>query len=87
MHGILDTVIPEIVVLLIAGYGVVGVLFALAFVSIGIGRIDPAAQTGGWGFRLLALPGSVALWPLLAMRWMRQQGPPDERGPHRGRDR
>jgi hypothetical protein len=87
VHGILDTVTAEIVVLLIAGYGAIGLLFSAAFVSLGIGRIDPAARTGGWGFRLLALPGSIALWPLLAMRWMRRQEPPDERGPHRGRDR
>ena len=59
-------------VLAVAGaYGGVGLLFGLAFVAIGIQRIDPAVRGTGWGFRLLVLPGVVALWPLLAMRWLR----------------
>lgn len=76
--------IAEIVVAGVALYAAIGVPFALAFVIFGIGRLDPTALSSGWGFRLLAVPGSAALWPLLAWRWARGQGPPDERGPHRG---
>ena len=54
-----------------SAYGGIGLLFGLAFVALGIQRIDPAARGTGWGFRLLVLPGVVALWPLLAMRWLR----------------
>jgi hypothetical protein len=61
----------------------VGALFAIPFVLVGAGRIDPTARTGTWGFRLLILPGAVALWPLLAARWLRGGGPPEERGAHR----
>jgi hypothetical protein len=59
-------------ILAVAGiYGGIGLLFGLAFVAFGIQRIDPAARGAGWGFRLLVLPGVVALWPLLAARWLR----------------
>jgi hypothetical protein len=54
---------------LVAAYLAAGVLFALAFLSRGIERIDPAAHGARWGFRCLIAPGVVALWPLLARRW------------------
>ena len=75
-------VIAEIVVAGVALYAALGAVFAVAFVAFGIGRVDPAARTSGWGFRLLAIPGSAALWPLLAWRWARGQGPAAARGPH-----
>jgi hypothetical protein len=51
-------------------YLLAGVLFAVAFLARGAGRIDPAAQGTGLGFRLIIGPGVVALWPLLLLRWM-----------------
>ena len=65
-------------------YLLVGVLFAVPFLLSGVRRIDPAASGGTTGFRLLILPGVVALWPLLLTRWMRGVSqPPEERGAHR----
>ena len=65
-------------------YAALGFLFALAFVSRGVGRIDPGARQATWAFRLLILPGTVALWPLLARRWLSgQTEPPEERNSHR----
>lgn len=52
-----------------------GLIFALVFVSKGIGRIDPMARDSGWGFRLVVLPGVVALWPILLRRWRRDERP------------
>lgn len=52
-------------------YGALGALFAVPFVWLGVGRVDPAAARGTLGFRLLILPGTVAFWPLLAWRWIR----------------
>jgi len=60
-----------------------GVVFALPFLLRGIERIDPAARGTGWGFRLIVLPGAVALWPWLLARWLRGQPPPTERNAHR----
>ena len=67
-------------------YAVIGVLFGLFFVVRGVSRIDPVAADGTWGFRLLILPGSAALWPLLLVRWLRAgdgSGPPTETNAHR----
>jgi len=64
-------------------YLALGAAFAPLFVLRGLRRLDPVAAGGSWGFRLIILPGVVALWPLLARRWMRGVGPPDERNAHR----
>jgi membrane protein implicated in regulation of membrane protease activity len=61
----------------------VGMLFAVAFVVFGVGRIDPAAVKGTVGFRILILPGSALLWPLLARRWAsRRRTPPAQHDAH-----
>ncbi len=65
-------------------YALLGAVFALFFVTLGVQRTDPQAQGAGWGFRLLILPGVTAFWPLLAVRWARRRsGPPLEEDPHR----
>ena len=57
--------------LALAIYAALGVLFAGAFHWRGLARLDAGTQGAGWGFRLLITPGVVALWPLLALRWLR----------------
>jgi hypothetical protein len=72
-------------VTLLGVYAALGLVFAVAFVTRGVGRVDPAAREGTWGFRLLIVPGTVALWPLLARRWLGGvAAPPAEKNPHRG---
>ncbi len=68
---------------LVAIYLGVGLVFAIAFVWKGVGRIDPSAAEGTFGFRLLIIPGTAALWPILARRWLAGEGPPAESNPHR----
>ena len=73
-------------VILIAGgiYLACGLAFALPVVFVGVKRIDPHAAHGSWGFRLLIMPGTMFLWPLLARRWIKgNHEPPEERNPHR----
>ena len=72
-----------LLVRLCAVYGGVGVVFGAAFVSFGLGRVDPAARAAPLGLRLLLWPGSAALWPLLLVRWLRGSEPPTERTAHR----
>lgn len=55
---------------LVGLYLLIGMVFALAFVFRGAGRIDPAAQHGTWGFRILIVPGCAVFWPLLIGRWL-----------------
>ena len=65
-------------------YAGLGVLFALAFVRRGVERLDPGAHGATLGFRLIILPASIALWPLLLGRWVRgASGPPLESNAHR----
>jgi hypothetical protein len=52
-------------------YSALGLAFALAFVVRGVERVDPVAKSGTPGFRVLILPASAALWPLLLLRWLR----------------
>lgn len=73
----------DIVTAALSFYLLGGVLFAVPFVLRGVNRIDPVAREGTWGFRLLILPGVVALWPLLLGRWVRGEGPPQEKNAHR----
>ncbi len=62
----------------------IGLAFAAPFVAVGVGRIDPVARGAKIGFRLLILPGSALLWPLLLKRWLAGPWqPPAERNPHR----
>ena len=64
-------------------YTALGVAFALAFVKVGVERIDSQAIGSSVGFRVLIFPGSVAFWPLLFRRWISAKGePPEERNPH-----
>jgi hypothetical protein len=67
----------------LGAYAALGVLFAVAFLTRGIERVDPGAHGSGWGFRLVVLPGVVALWPLLLSRWMRGTQRPIESNAHR----
>lgn len=60
----------DAILLLLGVYLGVGVVFAIAFVLRGVGRIDTAATGAPLGFRLLIIPGSAALWPLLLRRWI-----------------
>jgi len=65
-------------------YLLCGLVFAIPFVLVGVGKIDPHANHGSWGFRLLIIPGTTFLWPLLARRWFKGvHEPPEENNPHR----
>ena len=70
-------------VLMIGLYVGIGILFALFFVWRGVKSVDPSAREGSWGFRLLIIPGSVALWPLMLRRYRSGQPPPEEHTAHR----
>jgi len=82
LSGMLETV-ARLFVFGAAVYCAVGILLAIPFILRGVNRIDPLADQGTLGFRLLIFPASVALWPLLIRRWRRGNGPPEEHNPHR----
>jgi hypothetical protein len=76
--------IAEFLLLLPAVYLLGGLTFAIPFVWLGVGKVDPQAADGSWGFRLLIIPGTMFFWPLLAVRWVSGvKGPPEEKNAHR----
>ena len=60
----------ELIVSALGFYAAIGFVFAVLFVTFGVARVDPAARGAPWGFRLIILPGTVALWPLMLMKWI-----------------
>ncbi len=56
--------------LVVAAYLALGLLFAIVFLTFGIGRVDHAARGAPWSFRALVAPGVVALWPVLLRLWL-----------------
>jgi hypothetical protein len=64
-------------------YLAIGLVFAIAFAFNGVNRIDPAARKSTVGFRLLIIPGSTAIWPLMLGRWRRGTPPSEEHNSHR----
>jgi hypothetical protein len=70
--------------ILLGAYLIFGLVFAFAFALVGVKRIDPHAAHGSWGFRVLIVPGTMALWPLLLRRWASGvREPPAECTAHR----
>ncbi len=59
-------------------YLAAGCVFAVAFLSLGIGRVDPQARGAPLSFKLVVLPGVVVFWPVLAWRWSRGSTVPPE---------
>ena len=56
--------------LTLAIYVAIGSILAVPFLIFGIGRVDHAAKGTPWTFRVLVLPGVIALWPLMLRRWL-----------------
>ena len=80
----MSVTIANWIVGLLGVYLVVGVVFAVPFLVKGVGKIDPVAAEGTVGFKLIIFPGVIALWPLLARRWLTgTTAPPEEKNPHR----
>ncbi len=60
--------VAEAIVTAARMWGTAGALVALAFLAVGIDRIDEDAR-GAYAFRLLLVPAVVLVWPLILWRW------------------
>ncbi|WP_460555680.1 hypothetical protein [Ferruginibacter profundus] len=63
------TILITIIFVVAALYLVAGFLFAICFLSKGIQKVDTTAHGSGWGFRLIIMPGTIVLWPVLLNKW------------------
>ncbi len=52
-------------------YVAVGLAFALAFLTFGVTRALPEPIPVSPGARILFIPASIVLWPLLLTRWLK----------------
>lgn len=69
---------------ILALYVAAGLIFSIYFAAVGVTKLDKAARGTSVFFRILIVPGTVALWPYLVQRLIRgTQGPPEERNAHR----
>ena len=75
--------IAQAIVYLGLTYFAIGLMFAVAFVARVVQAIDPAAASPSLLLRLLWIPGTAALWPILMRRWLRGEQPPTEITAHR----
>ena len=62
----------QAVILVTQIYLALGVVFALVYLTIGIGRISPNSRGSSPLFRALILPGTAVLWPLVLTLWIRR---------------
>ncbi len=75
--------VAEGIVFVFLTYGLAGLVFAVYFALSGVARVDDAAKGSGFGFRLLIIPASAALWPLLLARVLSGRKVPVETNAHR----
>lgn len=61
---------PVIILLrIVLLYIVAGIVFALFFLWRGAERLDESARNASWKTKILWLPATVLLWPLIGYKW------------------
>jgi hypothetical protein len=58
----------------IAAYAAAGLVTALLFVTFGVVRVLSQPATVSIPARILLIPGAVALWPYVIVRWVQSAG-------------
>jgi hypothetical protein len=61
-----------ILLYLMAVYLSAGLVTAVAFVTVGVERVQSLPVT--WGARILLSPGAFVLWPVVLARWRKSRG-------------
>ena len=64
-------IVAEVTLLIALAYELCGLAVGVPFVLRGVDRVDEAARGAPVAFRLLILPGTMALWPLIAVKWVK----------------
>ena len=80
------TTIVSIVLAVVGIYMLIGLIFGIYFAFTQVGKVDPVAKAGTWGFRILIIPGMTIFWPIFAKRLAAGlETPPIEQNAHRKR--
>lgn len=47
-----------------------GIVFMVVFLLKGISKVDETTHGSTWGFKIIIIPGVIALWPVLLQKWV-----------------
>lgn len=61
----------EILLIIVAIYLALGVLFVFPFLMKGLNKIDEGAHGSTIGFKIIIIPGVIVFWPVLLSKWMK----------------
>ena len=61
----------EIILLIVAVYLLLGVLFVVPFLVKGLTKVDTGAHGGTIGFKIIIIPGVIVFWPVLLSKWLK----------------
>jgi hypothetical protein len=61
----------EVVLIIVAIYLLLGVLFVFPFLMKGLTKVDEGAHGGTIGFKIIIIPGVIVLWPVLLRKWIK----------------
>lgn len=65
--------IVEILVTIFYAYLLIGLLFGLWFMAKGVQKVDTGMKDIKWILRLMILPGTMALWPIMLRKYLKSQ--------------
>ena len=61
----------EIILIIVAVYLLLGVLFVIPFLMKGLNKVDEGANGSMIGFKIIIIPGVIVFWPVLLSKWMK----------------
>ena len=61
----------EVVLIIVAIYFLLGVLFVVPFLMKGLTKADESAHNGTIGFKIIIIPGVIVFWPMLLNKWIK----------------
>lgn len=60
----------EIILSIVSIYLICGFVFAIAFITKGIDKVDEGAHGSTIGFKIIIIPGVIVFWVLLLKKWL-----------------
>lgn len=61
----------EVILIVVAVYLLLGVLFVIPFLMRGLTKVDEGAHGGTIGFKIIIIPGVIVFWPVLLRKWIK----------------
>ena len=68
-----DFFMAEILLIIVAIYLVLGVLFVFPFLMKGLNTVDEGANGSTIAFKINIIPGVIVFWPVLLSKWTKKK--------------